>query len=252
MSVIATGAVFASTTAHADQCALNSDPINARASALVKQGVTALEFCEPCGDKAPGKPFAVTTVDVKGGELVVNGKGQDLAYLFLQTGTDEFHNVGVMAGCGPSQVSEWIRGGKPSGPETRRRLNMPNNPPPRPKATGAGDLAGTWNVSIATKYSTCPAFKVGNEQTRWRITINGNAGELESDDGAKFAGQVDPNSRVLWKSRFRPRLQSSGGVIELDQLLRDQIWGTQIRAMSTGTARDPVCVVHQEIHARRE
>ena len=62
ISMLMLGALVASTSpARADQCAKNPKPIADRAAALVQQGATAVEYCEPCGDVAPSKPFTVQT-----------------------------------------------------------------------------------------------------------------------------------------------------------------------------------------------
>jgi hypothetical protein len=253
LSLVATGAVFASSTARADQCALNSPPVAATAAKLVKQGATVLDYCEPCGDRAPGKPYTVNTVGLARGELVVNGADVDLAYLFLQTAPGEFRNVGIMTMCGAEDVSEWIRGGKPSGPVARTPSRArPPIPPPPPRASGPDDLAGLWNVRITTKYSSCPGVRAGSEQTTWRITTNGGVLELESADGAMLGGPVEIQPRSTLKATLRPKLHPSGTVLSLSMFFKDQLHGTLVRAkVLAGTARDPVCVVQQELSARR-
>src|SRR6187549_849767 len=97
--LLVAAALVAPALAHADQCALNDAKVNANAEKLVTVGARVLEFCEPCREKTPGKPYVVKSVEVKAREVFINGKGQDLAYLYVERGKDEFKNVGALAGC---------------------------------------------------------------------------------------------------------------------------------------------------------
>ena len=101
--------------AHADQCAVLDRPVAERAIAQLKHGMRVAEFCEPCGEKTPKRPFAIQSVrltkwdgDEASVELRVNGKAQDLAYLFLEISPGLFHNVAKLAGCPATSVSEEI------------------------------------------------------------------------------------------------------------------------------------------------
>ncbi|HEY5937440.1 MAG TPA: hypothetical protein VIU61_22495, partial [Kofleriaceae bacterium] len=148
-SLLLFGALLATTThaAHADQCAKNPKAVIDGAAYLVKKGATVLEYCEPCRDAAPGKPYVVQTVAVKDGELYINGATVDLAYLFLKTGPDEFKNIGHLTGCDASGTSMKITGGKPSGPTATPPPSpggRPPPPPPSPRPSSADELAGEW------------------------------------------------------------------------------------------------------------
>jgi hypothetical protein len=65
----------------------------------------AVQFCEACGDKAPGKPAKVARVQVSPDgqnafKLAVNGKEVDLAYTyFRRTKKDDFRNLARLAQC---------------------------------------------------------------------------------------------------------------------------------------------------------
>jgi hypothetical protein len=118
--VIVAAALASCGAARADQCAWNDKEVAAKATEIVKPDAVVLEFCEPCRDKQPGKPFKVkkaTVREPKAGyfELVINGHPVDLAYLFVRTEEDVFVNVGVLANCDPKSVSTEIRNGKPTG-----------------------------------------------------------------------------------------------------------------------------------------
>ncbi|MEO8703789.1 MAG: hypothetical protein ABI867_27310 [Kofleriaceae bacterium] len=236
------------TAARADQCAINDGPIAAKAAALVKKGATVLEFCEPCNDRSPGTAYTVTTSDIRGGELYVNGKGIDLAYLYLQTRPDEFENVGRLTRCGATRVSESIVNGRPRGPNGR-----PPMPPMPPRVTGPDDFAGVWNVRITTQYSSCPKVAPqGTEQVRWVMTNTGPAMVLELPSGNKLTGAIDTKGSFQ-KSTLRSLQRPSATALSLSQFAKDTFSGTLIRAESiAGSPRDPICVVHQNIWARRE
>ena len=83
-----------------------------------------VEYCAPCGDK-PSKvqkvedsniEFAKMGADVYNGtggkpayrEVNVNGRGQDLAYIYVRTGTRVFANVAMLTGCPVSGVPPFL------------------------------------------------------------------------------------------------------------------------------------------------
>ena len=102
---------MAAPAALADQCAWISGAAASKALQILKPGMTVLHFCEPCGDKEPGKPFKVLTVmsTPKGGglaEISINGAEEDLAYLFIYMSKHKtFENAAHLAGC-PAEVVE--------------------------------------------------------------------------------------------------------------------------------------------------
>lgn len=258
ISMLTLGALLAlATPARADQCAKNSRLVADRAAALVQQGATVVELCEPCGDVAPSKPFTVQRVSVRDGELLVNGAVADLAYLFLRTGPDELVNVGLRTRCGAADVSEAIRNGKPTGPvkaQTPYSARGPLPPPP-PRATSAAELAGTWNVRLTTRYSSCttattpptpPAF------AEWTIAYDQGQVELTSDTGADLSGTLDPGGPPsLFRATLKPRQRPSGAAIYLSMFLKDRFSGWAITSMKTHRASDPICVIYQELQATR-
>jgi hypothetical protein len=261
------GPLFAAATpAHADQCAKNPRSVADQAAALINKGATVVEFCEPCGDAAPGKPYTVHSVAVRDGEVLINGVGTDLAYLFLQTGPDELVNVGMRAGCGPSDVSEAIRGGKPTGP-TRARTSTPSasstssasssspgvrpSYPPPPRATAADELAGTWSVRLTTRYSSCPA-PPSPAFAEWTIAYDQGQLELTSDTGMDFTGTLDtsrPSS--LFRAMLKPKQRPSGTAVHVSMFLKDRMSGWIITSVKTQAKADPVCVIYQDMQATR-
>ena|SRR5438105_11031060 len=98
----------------ADQCAWISKAAASKALQILKPGMTVLHFCEPCGDKEPGKPFKVLTVmsTPKGGGLVeisINGAEEDLAYLFVYMAKHKtFENAAHLTSCPAEGVSEKV------------------------------------------------------------------------------------------------------------------------------------------------
>jgi hypothetical protein len=251
------GALIATTAsaAHADQCATSPRSVADKAAELVKKGATVLEFCEPCRDAAPGKPYVVQSVAAKDGKLFVNGRDVDLAYLFVKTGPDELKNVGLLAQCGASDVSEKITGGKPSGPiKSRPPSTLPGGrpmPPSPPRPSSAAELGGEWNVRLSTRYSSCMAI-APPAYSEWSITYAAGALVLKSNDGTELAGTIDnkpPSS--LFKATLKPRQRPSSAALQLTMFVKDRFSGMLIRTEKSSNLKDPVCVIYQDIQATR-
>jgi len=256
LSMLVLGTLLAAATpARADQCAKNPIPVADQAAALVRPGATVREFCEPCGDVAPGKPYTVQSVSTRSGELLVNGAAVDLAYLFVQTGPDEFANVGVRTRCGASDVSEAIRGGRPTGPVRTRTSSPPFGratlPPPPPRAKDASELAGVWSVKLTTRYSSCstvtaPAF------AEWTIAYDQGRLDLTSGNGADFEGALDPGGPgSFFRATLKPAQRPSGAAIHLSMFLKDRMSGWILTSVKTPRASDPTCVIYQDVQATR-
>ena len=69
-----------------------------------------IEYCEPCGDKAPGEPHRIDHLakqrDTDGYFAVTLDKREvDLAYEYVQTAPSKYENVAALAGCPTSGVS---------------------------------------------------------------------------------------------------------------------------------------------------
>jgi hypothetical protein len=100
--------------AHADQCQLIDDEVANRALAALKGHPKVIQFCEPCGDKAPGEPIVADRVAKTRGttadyEITIDRREVDLAYTYVQTGPSRFENVAALSGCPTSGVSPSLR-----------------------------------------------------------------------------------------------------------------------------------------------
>lgn len=96
--------------AHADQCELISDQVATRALAVMHDHPNVIEYCEPCGDQAPGEPHRIDHLakqrDTGGYYAVTLDKREvDLAYEYVQTAPSRYENVAALAGCPASGVS---------------------------------------------------------------------------------------------------------------------------------------------------
>ncbi|MCU0701370.1 MAG: hypothetical protein MUC96_33085 [Myxococcaceae bacterium] len=99
-------------TALADQCAWIPRGQAEKAISKLK-GKNVIEWCEPCGEPKPAKTAAkkasVVTArpvdDGKLGEVLVNEKPVDLAYLFVEWG-NTYRNVASLVGCPATGVSK--------------------------------------------------------------------------------------------------------------------------------------------------
>lgn len=107
--------------AHADQCEWVDHAVAARAAGLIARHRTIVDFCQPCGDAAPGTPHRVGDVSVRpteGGleEVMVDGRSIDLAYTYVDAGVhplgttaDRYGNLAALAGCLATGVSPGLR-----------------------------------------------------------------------------------------------------------------------------------------------
>jgi hypothetical protein len=103
----------------ADQCAYISKAEAVKAATYVSVGQTIAHFCEPCGDK---KFSNVQPSEVRSTELVridpasshldqtywelrLNGKGVDLAYIYVKRSNARYMNLAKLAGCAATDVS---------------------------------------------------------------------------------------------------------------------------------------------------
>lgn len=102
-------------SAFADQCSYISNTMAKRGALLLSPGAEIAEVCEPCGDA----PYVTSTTKVKSVEVidtgyenykqvVVNGKGLDLAYTFVKVAPSKFLNVAKVIGCKAQDVSSII------------------------------------------------------------------------------------------------------------------------------------------------
>lgn len=103
--------MLAAPAALADQCAWIPRGQAEKAIPALK-GKNVIEWCEPCGEVKPAKTAAkkasvVTTRPVddgKLGEVLVNEKPVDLAYLYVEWGS-AYRNVASIVGCRATGVS---------------------------------------------------------------------------------------------------------------------------------------------------
>jgi hypothetical protein len=109
-------ALLSAGIARADQCEVVTMAQAKAAAQLLVKGVKFVEYCEPCGDKQPSAPKAVDTVETKPWSepplqtVLVNGKEEDLAYLFIQKSLGDSHylNVATLAKCPADGISREI------------------------------------------------------------------------------------------------------------------------------------------------
>lgn len=101
-------------SAFADQCAYISGTMASR-GALLLSGAEIAEVCEPCGERAAivstakvGSLMVRDTGYMNYKEIVINGKGVDLAYTFVKIASKRFVNVAKVIGCKADGVSSFI------------------------------------------------------------------------------------------------------------------------------------------------
>lgn len=112
--LLALGGLFAAGTAHADQCEWVSEAEAVKATAILAKKPKLIEFCEPCGDAAPGEPFVPRTVEraaVGDGyqAVSIDGRSYDLAYTYAKTTATHYENLAVLVGCHAEGVSPSLK-----------------------------------------------------------------------------------------------------------------------------------------------
>lgn len=104
--------LWASAVVHADQQAWVPEEAARAAAKLMPAGAEIRHFCEPCGDEE-WTPESVSSVEVRSTgsddtyEVVVNGGGIDLAYVYVQI-DGRWKNAAMHLGLEVSDVSEFL------------------------------------------------------------------------------------------------------------------------------------------------
>jgi hypothetical protein len=104
--------VLLSAVSWADQAAWISKKDAEAAAARIKSGDEVREYCKPCGDKGYGV-IKVTRVEVahtgEGDyyEVRLNGKGIDLAYVYIRSG-GEWENLAMIVGVSVQDVPRYL------------------------------------------------------------------------------------------------------------------------------------------------
>jgi hypothetical protein len=121
-------------TAYADQCEWIDAKVAAKAQKQLASHPKVIAFCEPCGEKAPGLPEVVSSVQVSTADygrasFAINGTDVDLAYTFVQTSPGTYTNLAKLAGCEATGVSRTL---KVADETPNGVLITPDDPPPAP------------------------------------------------------------------------------------------------------------------------
>ena len=104
--------VLVAAVALADQAAWISKKDAEAAAAKVKPGDEVREYCKPCGDKSYSV-IKVTKVEVAHTgdgdyyEVRLNGKGIDLAYVYIRSG-GEWENLAMIVGVPVQDVPRYL------------------------------------------------------------------------------------------------------------------------------------------------
>lgn len=262
----AIGVLFATQTAHADQC----QQLTKKQAELAKTylgtapGATSYGlFCEPCGDPKP-KVGVVQSVSIKkagkGYAVEVNGAALDLAYVYVDgaaapvfgaKGSDAV-NVGLAIGCNAQGVTKVINMGTAMWGSI-----VPNSSHPFVRLDGKTTdaaldlttLAGTWDVTTTTELSTCSNDVSGTKNTTtWTATAASSQLKIKSSSNATFTGQVDTGSKslLIWNDANR--------VASMTQLVFQDaktLTGRQVATQPTNNKAEPACAVYRTVTATK-
>jgi hypothetical protein len=264
-------AILAPTIARADQCAINDQAIADKAVELLKLRAQMLEFCEPCGEKVPTGPYAITNVATADGKVTIEGKIVDLAYTYILVGKHTYQNLGILAGCKAERVSMEVIDSRPlryrpATPQPNQGQTLgggvgrvPGAPPPRPpggmhrtRVSKPDDIAGTWTVNVRSNLSTCKGA-AGNRTESWTITVaNDTDIVINQGTGADdFVGTQTSLAHGTYKPQLSTKNRPSANVLQITQSMRDTFWGKITRAESSGKKTDPACLTVLDVSGTR-
>ncbi|MFT3698252.1 MAG: hypothetical protein QM831_34235 [Kofleriaceae bacterium] len=149
--------------ARADQCELTDEATADKAIAVVKAHHTVLEYCEPCGDKAPGTPHVLDHVAKQRGvdsyyAVTLDKREVDLAYTYVEMSPGHFANLAKLAQCPTSGVTPELTVEQASD----TGVLITPTPTPAPQATPApqtivierSDSLSPWVIIVACIGST--------------------------------------------------------------------------------------------------
>ncbi len=251
-------AVLAPSIARADQCAINDQAIADKAVELAKQRAQILELCEPCGEKVPSGPYAITNVTTANGEVMIEGRMVDLAYTYILVGKNTYKNLGLLAGCKAERVSKELTDTRPVRARPAPNQRVPG-PPPRPpggmsraRVAKADDIAGTWTVTVRPYLTTCANAQSNHTET-WAISVaNDTDIVVNLGTGADdFIGTQTALEHGMYKPQLSTTNRPSANVLQITQSLRDVFWGKITRAESTGKKGDPACLTVLDVSGTR-
>lgn len=101
-------------SALADQCQALSPVMAQRAALLLQSGAEIASLCQNCGEVIRDAQVSVARgVRIEGNgnyrEVIVGGRGIDLAYTYIKVAPNKFVNIAKVVGCKSSGASLVIR-----------------------------------------------------------------------------------------------------------------------------------------------
>jgi len=122
---------------------------------------------------------------------------------------------------------------------------------PPPRASTAAELAGTWNVQITTRFSSCPGFVRASIAT-WTVTHAGDTWTVKGADAGELTGPIERPDPRFFKATLRPSQQPGATALQVNYVLKDRFSGALMRAqLVKDRPRDPLCLVLQDVSADR-
>jgi len=254
---LAAAAVLAPHLAHADQCAIVDSAVATRAVDLARHSRAVIDYCEPCGDKAPSTPVSIRKADIINGRVMINGHHVDLAYVYYQVAGDEYRNLGLEAGCSAQQVTRVIHDNHPVGvapplpPPPPPGPPFPPSRPPAVRISSFDDIAGNWTVEIRPRLSTC-AVPGASRQESWSVAINGNEVTLITGTGGDMSGAKVPlASSNFLKAMLVDRREPDRGAVQIFQTFKDTFYADLLQVERNGGRRRHPCTTSYSVIARR-
>jgi hypothetical protein len=181
-------------TARADQCAWVDRLVANEANVLLERSPKYIEFCEPCGDKAPGIPQLAKEVEVttpEGGyrEISINGRPIDLAYVYVKTDATHYRNLGLLAGCDATGVSPslTIEAETTNGVLISADTDALPPPPPPPPVTAVTTIPAMMTSPAPPPPSQIYVYTTTTHDVAWFAIALAAAGGLITGAALAFA-----------------------------------------------------------------
>ena len=135
---------------------------------------------------------------------------------------------------------------------TRVADGSPYMRPAKNRAKSPDDMAGNWSVRVSTRWSSCPAVSIGSgSSTTWTVAHANGTLTVKSTEGVDLAGSSANAFKGVFKYQLQPKQHPGGGALLVSQFTTDRFSGTMLFGSLGGQARDPVCLVMQDVWATR-
>jgi len=177
----------------------------------VKRSPKYIEYCEPCGEQAPGVPQTakdVAVVDTGDNykEVLIGGKSIDLAYVFVKTSDLRYENLASIAGCPATGVSPSLA--VESETTTGVIITADDGKPPAPDMTPVTSIPSAYRTPLPPPAQVY-VYSTTTREISWLPLVLAAGGGLITGAAATFVLLV-----LRRRRNMRPRAMNISGPAE--------------------------------------